>query len=231
MRYTLLPDSVKVWIASRMEKALKESQFFAWKVEDVLYKFRLPWDTQIRMVENVMNGNGCRRKLSGHALIKYQKKHSEEVWVNSRNIWLRVGGLPKVFRSLDIPCKKNKCLLTYLLTFFMEKSPSWKANRFSASQEIPRILWNPTVYYRIQKCPLRVPILSQMDPDHTSTSHFLKIHLPTYAWVFHVVSFLQVSPPKPCIRLSSSPYALHAPPISFFSILSPEQYWVRSTDH
>jgi len=28
-----------------------------------------------------------------------------------------------------------------------------------------------------------------------------------------------------------SPYALHAPPISFFSILSPEQYWVRSTDH
>ena len=28
-----------------------------------------------------------------------------------------------------------------------------------------------------------------------------------------------------------SPYALHAPPISFFSILSPEQYWVRSIDH
>ena len=40
-------------------------------------------------------------------------------------------------------------------------------------------------------------------------------------------SFLQVSPPKPCIRLSSPPYALHASPISFFSILSPEQYWVR----
>jgi hypothetical protein len=46
-----------------------------------------------------------------------------------------------------------------------------------------------------------------------------------------VVSFLQVSPPKPCKRLSSLPYALHAPPISFFSILSPEQYWVRVTDH
>jgi hypothetical protein len=29
------------------------------------------------------------------------------------------------------------------------------------------------------------------------------------------------------MRLSSSPYALHAPPISFFSILSPEQYSVR----
>ena len=37
-------------------------------------------------------------------------------------------------------------------------------------------------------------------------------------------------PTKPCIRLSSLPYALLAPPISFFWILSPGQYWVRSTD-
>jgi hypothetical protein len=41
-----------------------------------------------------------------------------------------------------------------------------------------------------------------------------------------VVSFRQVSPPKSCIRLSSHPYMLRAPPISLFSILSPEQYWV-----
>ena len=41
----------------------------------------------------------------------------------------------------------------------------------------------------------------------------------------------QVSPPKPCTHLSPHPYALHAPPISFFSILSPAQYWVRSTEH
>jgi hypothetical protein len=46
-----------------------------------------------------------------------------------------------------------------------------------------------------------------------------------------VVSFLQVSPPKPCIHLSSPPYTVHGPPISFFSILSPERYWVRSADH
>ena len=39
-------------------------------------------------------------------------------------------------------------------------------------------------------------------------------------------SFLHFSPPKRCVRLSSPPYELHAPPISFFSILSPEQYWV-----
>jgi len=35
-----------------------------------------------------------------------------------------------------------------------------------------------------------------------------------HVWDCQVVSFLQGSPPKPCIRLSSPPYALHAPPIS-----------------
>ena len=52
---------------------------------------------------------------------------------------------------------------------------------------------------------------------------------PIYAWIFQVISFPQVSPPKPCIHLSSPPYVLHAPPISFFSLWSPEQYWVGST--
>ena len=55
----------------------------------------------------------------------------------------------------------------------MEQNPSWEANQFSASQEIPRIVWKPKVQYRIHKCPPTVPILSHLDPVHIRTPQFL----------------------------------------------------------
>ena len=59
----------------------------------------------------------------------------------------------------------------------MEHSPSWEANWFAASQEIPHILWNPMTDYRSHKFLPPFPILNQLEPVHNSTSHFLKIHL------------------------------------------------------
>ena len=55
---------------------------------------------------------------------------------------------------------------TYLLTYSMVQSPSWEANWFAASQEIPRISRNPKVHYRTHKRPPPVPNLGQPNPVH-----------------------------------------------------------------
>jgi hypothetical protein len=52
---------------------------------------------------------------------------------------------------------KKSHFLTYLLTYSMQQSTSWEADRFSASQEIPLILWNQRVHYRIHNSPHTYP--------------------------------------------------------------------------
>ena len=68
-------------------------------------------------------------------------------------------------------------LLTYLLTYSMERNSSCEANWFcSQSRNCPHF-WNPKFHHRTHKCPPPVPILSQLHPVPTTPSHFLKIHL------------------------------------------------------
>ena len=57
----------------------------------------------------------------------------------------------------------------------MEQSPSWEAYRFSASQEIPRILWNGVVLYLIHKSSPPGTVLSQFNPA-ILPSHFFDVH-------------------------------------------------------
>ena len=63
-----------------------------------------------------------------------------------------------------------------ILTYSMVRSPSWEANWFAASQEIPCISRNPKVHYRTHKRPPPVSILGQPHPVHIPTSHHLEIH-------------------------------------------------------
>ena len=78
----------------------------------------------------------------------------------------------KFYSLYDCISEHIFCILLICLV-----TPSWEANRFSASPEIPRILCKLKVNFYIQKNPPPVPILSQINPVHTPTSHCLKTHL------------------------------------------------------
>jgi hypothetical protein len=116
----------------------------------------------------------------------------------------------------------------------MKQSLSCEANRFTASQEIPHILWNSKAHCRIHKCPPSVSILSQLNPVRTPTSNSLKICIIFY-------SHLQLGLPSGLFSLGFPTKILYTPPsypvrvicprISFFSIFSPAQYWGRNSDH
>ena len=99
---------------------------------------------------------------------------------------------------------------------------------------MPRISRNPKVHYRTHKPPPPVPILGQPNPVHIPTSHLLEIHPniihPSTPRSLQWSLSLQFPHQDLIHTPSPHPYAPHAQPISFFSILSPAQYWVRSTD-
>ena len=59
----------------------------------------------------------------------------------------------------------------------MEQVLLEKLTSFRLVIKFPAFYENPKIHYCIHKCPPPVPLLSQLDPVHNPTSHFLKIHL------------------------------------------------------
>jgi len=124
------------------------------------------------------------------------------------------------------------------LTNCMEQGLFWEANRFSATQEIPRILWKPKVYHRIRNISPQDPTLSQINPIHGPIP-LLEEQIycpPIYPYVFKR-SLSITFPHQNSERTSPFPHTCRAtapqplPPITLFSIWSLEQYWVSSIDH
>ena len=95
----------------------------------------------------------------------------------------------------------------------MVQSPSWEANWFAASQEIPRISQNPNVHYRTHKRPPPVSILGHPNPVHIPTSHLLEIHPniihPSTPRSSQLSSSLRL-PSEALYTPSPHPYAPHA---------------------
>jgi len=126
---------------------------------------------------------------------------------------------PTSCRSSNMPYKNNEtttttaaAAATMMTTTTTTTTTTWsralleKPTSFQLVKKFSAF-YRSQIFITIHKCPQPAPILNQLDPIHTLTSHFLKIHLniilPSRFRVSQVVSFPQVFPPKTCICLSS----------------------------
>ena len=135
----------------------------------------------------------------------------------------------------------------------MEQSPAWEANRFSSSQAISRILWNPKVHYRIHTCPYPESVRSSPHPHIPLSIPRTKSHVPfsllrpyqsispgprLSVWTFrNKIRFYgeELLAPRPTpswrttpCRLSATAYSIYSQLPSMLEAVPPSATWVRA---
>jgi hypothetical protein len=94
------------------------------------------------------------------------KLHPNSVWIRlSRAHLLKIEIMLRTYAHAHIHVCVLVCIGIYK-----------QVNSHSACQEIPLLLWNEKVHYRVNKSQQMIPILSQMHPVHNIQPSFLKIH-------------------------------------------------------
>jgi hypothetical protein len=119
--------------------------------------------------------NGTLHLCNKHydAIVKYTSSLSSHIQV-------------VLYTSIIISCRFSSGLLAIIICGLLisipnnstEQSPFWEAINRSAGQEIPRLLWNPNIFYRVQKTHSLVSVLCQINPSHILLGlyYFFKIH-------------------------------------------------------
>jgi len=132
--------------------------------------------------------------------------------------------------NLTLVYKLQYTLLTPWCSFLLEKLTGLQlVKKFPAFHGTRRFITTLTCVRHLSLS------WGQPNPVHIPTSHLLEIH-PNIIYSStprspQWSSSPAVSPPRPYTPPSPHPYVPHAQSISFLSIFSPAQYWVRSTNH
>ena len=102
-------------------------------------------------------------------------------------------------------------LLCFSVVAIQIQSPSKEDNCTSICRAISYILCNHNVHYPVLNSQPLVPILSQIHPVHSPSSPFTLRSGITFSYHTGLgpscALFPSVSPPKPCLPISSLPYA------------------------